>query len=203
VDFFRRHGKLLLWSSIVFYLIAMVLAFRQNVYTLIVTVTPLLIGSLYSHFRIKRIFIVKNLAVVFGLSCSILVVFTYFNHLDLFGILFWLFFITIGLINVIIFDVKDIDGDRVHRIRTVPGELGVHTTKMICWGLFFTSLTIFFQLVQLNLLGISLIPFLIYIAYYIHILPESKEARWWYYGILVDGEFLVLLVSTIVFSSIL
>ena len=53
-------------------------------------------------------------------------------------------------------------------------------------------------LIALNREGVLLIPFACIIALSTISAPESENPPWWYFGILVDEEYWILLFSTVI-----
>jgi 4-hydroxybenzoate polyprenyltransferase len=195
--FIEGFGTYLLGMSAILYCVALVLAWDHNLPTLLVTLLPIGIGILYSHFRLKRVYFLKNVLVGGGWSSSVLIVATYAGMYDSFIFLFAAFISLAFTINTIIFDIKDIRGDFLAGIESIPVRIGVQKTRRLCFGLFLLMIGLWMYLVQMQVQSILLLPFLAYIGYYINISWDTDNLPWWFYGGLVDGEFYMLSVAIV------
>jgi 4-hydroxybenzoate polyprenyltransferase len=191
-DFVKKWGSLFFGLGTALYIIAIALAFFRNFYTLSIVITPGVIAVLYSVFRLKRFYITKNLLVAIAWGMTPLVVGFYFGTFNLAVLTISLFFSMEFFINTVIFDVKDVKGDYMYKIKTLPTIIGVSHTKHICLTInFFSVLILILNILQgsLPLIALLLIPFLLYIFAYI-MLCDKKNGL--FYGIFVDGEFIFL-----------
>ncbi len=151
-----------------------------------------------SNFRLKDITGIKNIVValpwaVIGTFLPLAISFRDFSVI----LLIFYFFFTKLFINTILFDVRDIEGDRISDVRTIPVVFGRQKTKnlllilnstLILWLAFSYRLGLFHQ---------YLFVLIFAIAYgYWYILHFCKE------GIkigksldlLVDGEFIPIAI---------
>jgi 4-hydroxybenzoate polyprenyltransferase len=198
-EFSRHYGGYFLGVSIPLFGISLVLATLQSIAVLVVVLMPFAIGILYSYFRLKRIFLLKNLAISLGATAGLLVVVAvYFpplsTWLPLFGILF-----TGVLVNTLIFDIKDIPGDASAGIRTLPVTLGIRKTRGFCFVLLGIMMLLAIPLIQTGRVFWALVPYFLYKGFYLAYLPAAESA-WWYYGLVVDGEFIPLLGFALLLS---
>jgi 4-hydroxybenzoate polyprenyltransferase len=198
-EFSRRYGGYFLAAAIPLFGISLVLATLQSIAALLVVLMPFVIGILYSHFRIKGIFLLKNLAISLGASASLLlVVAVYFPSLStwlpLFGII-----ITGVLVNTIVFDIKDIPGDSSAGIRTLPVTLGIRWTQVFCFFLLAIMVLLAIPLIWKDSVFWALVPYILYKGLYIAFLPTGASP-WWFYGLVVDGEFVPLLAFSLLLS---
>jgi 4-hydroxybenzoate polyprenyltransferase len=196
---FPHHIRItLVVISLIFYILLLGIVFQKNFLSFAIALLPLVIAILYSVFRLKRFFLVKNISIATAVCASVLIVPAYYeNWTGIWGILFLFFFFMI-LINTILFDIKDIKGDSVFRIHTLPVILGIPLTKNICFILVTVAFIMIFPLIAMNRESILLIPSACILAISTINAPESENHPWWYFGILVDGEYWVLLFSTVV-----
>jgi len=197
-EFSGRYGRYFIGASVPLFGISLILAALQSSSVLVVVLVPLIIGVLYSFFRIKRIFFLKNLAVSLALSAILLLVVVAYRPspslwLPLFG-----FFISTSLVNTIICDIKDISGDVLVGNRTLPVTLGVRGTQGFCFFLLVIMMLIAIPLILDDRVFWALVPYLIYKGIYIASVPAA-DAPWWFYGVVVDGEGIPLLGFSLLF----
>ena len=192
-NFSTRYGRIITGASVPAFVVSLVFASCLNIAVLAVVLLPFVLGILYSHLRLKRIFLLKNLIISAGVSATLLVVVAVYpvaprTWLPLYAIL-----LCGILVNTIIFDIKDIPGDRFAGIRTLPVTLGERRTREIC--ILLLAVMIFFSipLLQGDRIFWALVPFFSYIGGYILFVPAGTSP-WWFYGMVVDGEYLFLLV---------
>jgi 4-hydroxybenzoate polyprenyltransferase len=198
-EFSRHYGGYLLAVSIPLFGISLVLATLQSIAVLVVVLMPFAIGILYSYLRVKRIFFLKNLAISLGASAGLLIVVAMYipplsAWLPLFGIL-----VTGVLVNTIICDIKDIPGDFSAGIRTLPVTLGVRKTQGFCFILLAMMILLAIPLIQTGRVFWALAPYILYKGLYILFVPSGIQP-WWYYGLVVDGEFIPLLGFSLLLS---
>jgi 4-hydroxybenzoate polyprenyltransferase len=192
ISFVRRNGKFFLAVGIVLYGIAIMESFLRNLNVFLAVIAPGIISIFYSIFRLKRFYITKNLLVALAWGMTPVVVGFYFETFDLAILSISLFFTLEFFINTVIFDVKDIKGDYLYKIKTLPTVIGTKNTKHMCLIInFFSGMILLLSILYsiLPLMAIILIPFLLYIFAYI-ILCDSKNGL--FYGAFVDGEFMFL-----------
>lgn len=148
--FARRHARKLLGLAGAAYAVALVLAVRGGRGRLLVLVLPLVAVVLYSFpfvprplarrlgfARLKEILVVKN-GVMAGTFATTLTLAPLPQHgvralrtlAALWGFLFVRFFI-----NSVVFDLRDVHGDRLHGIRTLPVVLGCDRTRWLLHAL--------------------------------------------------------------------
>jgi len=198
IRFPHRIRIILLVVAAIFYVLLLVNVFQKNFLLFAIALFPLVIAFLYSICRLKRFFIVKNVSIATAIGASVCIVSAYYeNWTGVWGILFLFFFLTM-LINTILFDIKDIRGDSVFGIHTLPVLLGVPATKKICLFLLAVACTMIIPLFAMNRESILLIPFACTIALSTIYAPEGENPPWWYFGILVDGEYWILLFSALI-----
>ncbi len=202
-NFVKYYGRPIFYISILLYLLTLFIAFSHSFSTFIFVLFPIVIGVLYSIFRLKRFLITKNLLVGISWGTIPVVVGCYFNRMDICVLIFYLFFSVEFFINTIIFDVKDMKGDKLHKIRTLPNVIGLKRTKYLLY--FVNTLSALFLLLAiikdiLSPLSYVLFFFLGYVFLYIFYSKENNKTL--YYGIFVDGEFIFLGVLVFLVSVI-
>ncbi|MEM5772484.1 MAG: UbiA family prenyltransferase, partial [Candidatus Aenigmatarchaeota archaeon] len=201
VNFIKKYGKKIFFISFIFYLIALILSFLKNIIVGIVVLIPVIIAIFYSFFRLKKITFIKNILVGFAWAFgNCVLVYSFFNIWNLQSIIFFLIFFLSFTINTIIFDIKDITGDRIQNIITMPVKYGIKNTKLILYGIFILTILITFYSFLLNFNTIIIFPYIIFLGVCINYIRENKKYPWWYFGVAVDGEFLILFLSFIVYT---
>jgi 4-hydroxybenzoate polyprenyltransferase len=196
VAFIRTHGTSLLAVSGVLYLGGLWLVLARNLMTVIFTVFPVVVGVLYSVSRIKYILFMKNLLVGLSWGTIPFVVAAYVDHPWTREILLLaIFFSVMMIISTIVFDIKDIEGDRAAGIRTLPNLYGLRWTQLFCHtlngslGLAVSSLVLtgivsweFSVLVVVNLYVFS------------YLLLADPDRGPLYYGVIVEGAYIILMM---------
>jgi len=193
--FIKKYGKSLLVTSAILYIIALIITGTKNLIILFLASIPILLGFAYSIFKFKRIFVIKNIFV--GISWGILPLITgfFFGRFDLL-ILYIAFFIGIEFfINTVIFDVKDIKGDLLENIRTLPNIFGIRNTQYVLHILnilvaLSLVLGVFYNILPTIYLLLLFYSFYMFICIYL----LNKNIGDLFYGIIVDGEFLFMTV---------
>ena len=192
--FISRYGRVLFVLGGGLYLLAVVVAVFQGVRGAPALSIPFVVAVLYSVVGLKRVLLVKNLLV--GLSWGLipLGVGVYYDVLLTTEILVLFGFTTAMLtIAAVVFDIKDIPGDRAEGIRTVPVVFGPRRTRQfavaatllvgICVGML-----VFVDLV--SPLFSVLLPFVAYVAgYTVFAIPERTAL---FYGGVIDSEHILL-----------
>ncbi|WP_226006972.1 UbiA family prenyltransferase [Natrinema salinisoli] len=192
--FTKRYGRLWLAVGVGLYVVAVATAVALDVSGAVYMLLPLAVVFLYSVGGVKRVFLVKNLVVGFAWGAIPLGVGYYYGQLRSPEILFLFAYVTVMLtIAAVVFDVKDIEGDRAAGIPTVPNLFGPRWTRI-------PSLlaTVAVAAGVIALVGSGAIPrrFLVvlamnaYVAAYIPFATPDRGPL--YYGFVVDGEHVFL-----------
>ena len=144
----------------VFFATSISFAFLLSPYAVALCILEMFLGLVYSLFRLKRYFLVKNFYTGFGLS---LVFLTGMTQFPLSSFIFYFsmsFFIFIGSA---ISDLRDYSGDMKAEIKTMPVSLGYDKTRTIL-----AVLLVLFAMVSLQVLYLTvLFPFAMFMLYYI------------------------------------
>jgi 4-hydroxybenzoate polyprenyltransferase len=141
VIYMNTH-KHILFFAIIAYSISVLFAFFENMITFFIIVLPLIGIFLYSikwfpdnnllsgGRRIKDLHILKNIfvALIWSVGVVFLPLSYHLFELTVPIILIWFFFFGRFLINTIVFDLKDVEGDRIYHIKTIPVKIGYHNT---------------------------------------------------------------------------
>lgn len=190
VLFVKKHGRTFLFSSLVLFFGVLVYALLSNLLTAFFIVLPLTIGILYSFAGLKRFFLVKNLTVGCGWGILPLINASYYNVYS-FEVLFYAVLCgAFWTINSTVFDIKDIVGDKSQNVVTMPVKFGPGKTKLFCFVLnLIMLLSLAFLLFNELLPSLFLIFGVINFYLFIYIYLAKEKNNPWFYGILVDGEF--------------
>ncbi len=208
----KKMGLIFKLSVAASFILSLFLGLLVNVLIPPVLLFPLVLGILYSVKlssnlpRLKDITGVKNITI--ALSWSVGTTFLpaiYFleKKIIIIILIFYLFFLK-SIINSILFDIRDINGDRMNNVRTIPVLLGIKKTKKL-----------------LLILNSTLIPWLIFSYFqgffnrYLFILIFAIFYGYWYImyfckdakkismslDLLVDGEFIIISIFALIFAK--
>ena len=202
VQFIRMYGQAMLIIAVLLYGISLVMVALHSSLAALVAVFPLMIAFLYSYFRLKRFFLVKNFLICSGWVCSVLVVGAYYHEFGITLILLMILVFIAGFVNSIIFDIKDLKGDTLCNIQTFPVKYGIRKTKYCCYLLLIPPFLIAIYLITLDIRSAILLPFLGYITSYTYFLDSSDQCPEWYFGLYVDGEYIFLLFCIFIFYHV-
>ncbi|MFA9416949.1 UbiA family prenyltransferase [Natrinema sp. HArc-T2] len=192
--FTKRYGRLWLTAGTVLYVAAIGIAVALGLSGAAYLLLPLAVVLLYSVGGVKQIFLLKNLVVGLAWGALPLGVGYYYDQLWSLEIQFLVVYVTVMItIAAVIFDVKDIEGDREEGIPTVPNRFGPHATRV--WSL---VATVAVAAVVVALVLADVVPqrFLVVLAmnaYVCAYIPFATPDRGpLYYGFVVDGEHVFL-----------
>ncbi len=146
---YKNGLKITIASGLIGILCSMFLSFYSIILSLIFLVT----GFSYSHFRIKRYCLIKNLYTAFLITQIFIfgVVDIVFSNTLVF---YYLFFYMIIFIGSVLSDIRDYEGDKITGINTLPVLLGRETVKaFVCFLIvLFLTLVILFGVKRLFIL---------------------------------------------------
>lgn len=198
----KSNERLLLLLSILSYFIALLLGFLVNFLTIFVLLFPLCAGISYSMKisskipRLKNLLAVKSITVALGWTVGATFLPTiYSNKFSEISILLILYFFFIkSFVNTILFDVRDIEGDKKSSVKTIPVAVGRSKTKKLLLAIH-SSLIPWLAISILLGLFTHYLPVLIFcIAYgywYInHFCNKNEKIQGFSLDLLVDGEWL-------------
>ncbi len=185
------------------FFLSLVLGFFESILTLPILLFPLLLGILYSVRlsgkipRLKDITGVKNLTIAlsWAVGSTFLPLIYLSNKNNVLIILIFYFFFLKSYINSIIFDVRDIEGDRMSGVRTIPVSLGRDKTKilllilnstLLLWLLVFRD----YFMKYFYVLFFSIAYGYWYIMYFCGVRTKPGKSR----DLLVDGEFIIIAI---------
>jgi 4-hydroxybenzoate polyprenyltransferase len=198
-SFVRQYGVWLLAIGALLYLAATAVALVRGIPGAPAMIVPLGVAVLYSVVGLKRILLVKNLLV--GLSWGLipLGVGVYYGVLRSVDILFMFGFITAALtIAAVVFDIKDIAGDRAEGIRSVPVVAGPARTRQFAVAASAVLGAIVVLLLFVDVLHrqyVLLLPFVCYMIGYSLVARRDRTPL--FYGFVIDSEHIFLALSLV------
>lgn len=215
-SFSRRHAHWLGVVAVTAYVVAVGLALRHNLATVVCTLLPFAVLLLYSFpvlpqavarrvgfARLKEVFIVKNLVVAITLAttASLLPV-TVAGALprpwELLAT--WFFLLGRTFINVVAFDLRDEEGDRVNGVRTLPVILGSLGTLRWLHGVNGAMLVLTLGAPLLGLVWggfAALAVSCLYTWGYLRAFPVTRDIHF-LCDVIVDGELVVLALPVVI-----
>ncbi|ELY94242.1 prenyltransferase [Natrialba hulunbeirensis JCM 10989] len=197
----RRYGRLWLAVGAGLYLLAIVAAVAAGVPGAGYMLIPLLVAAAYSS-GLKQVFLIKNIVVGLAWGLLPLGVGYYYQQLWTVEVLFLAAYVTAMItVAAVIFDLKDITGDREEGIATVPNVFGPRWTRIGAQG---ANIVIAAVVVALVLSGVLSSRFLVVLAMNAYVgayIPFAEpEYGPLYYGFIVDGEHIFLAAVVGVFE---
>jgi 4-hydroxybenzoate polyprenyltransferase len=129
----RKNRDYLLFGALESINIAVVLAFLNNPYAIIVILFAFFVALLYgfgSHMRLKNITLLKSITVAGTMTVTAVVLsyVVYANSTLIVLMITYFFFVKIFVATVLL-DVRDIDGDQKAGVRSIPASLGAKKTR--------------------------------------------------------------------------
>ncbi len=153
-----------------------------NTVTFLIGLSILVLGLLYgSHFKklTKKIPAFKNVFVSIVWSFMALFVFVYYSLPITYGALMLALFIFIRMMNIqILFDVRDVEGDRAEGLLTIPALFGEKKYPVILKMINLISIIFVVVCVIRDILPfftLAIIPIFYYAVRYINKVIESKK----------------------------
>jgi len=206
--FISRNKKPIICATMASYIAALSLAFLQNPFAVLIILFPLCMGIVYSikilSFRLKDVLGMKNItiALAWATTGSFLPLAVLSRPFIQVALVFYFLFLRC-VVNTTTFDVRDIEGDRISGVRTIPVVFGRSKTKNL-----------------LLILNSTLIPWLAvsYFAGFFHqylfVLIFAIAYGYWYIlhfckdglkigkslDLLVDGEWILIVVLATAFA---
>lgn len=203
--FTKRYEKTLLATAIGAYILALVLSGFYGMAVIIVSALPLLSGLVYStplfprgfrYRRLKEIPVAKSLLVAFAwaLPPALLPVYVAGVIPGFITLGVVLFFFSLVFINTVLFDIRDVVGDRATGVRTIPVCIGIPGTKILLTvvniSLGFLILGLLAGRIPLTFLALILAG-MIYAQGYILLYHRMKAGNL-VCDLIADGQFILL-----------
>jgi 4-hydroxybenzoate polyprenyltransferase len=192
-DFLKGRRKIIFAISIASCLLSVLVVLLIKPWALPVMLLPIVSNAAYGsrispHLpRLKDIPVMKNLLVAFTWAFGITVL-TAWGETDANGIVFIFYFLlTKSFINTVLYDIRDLEGDRRSGVRTIPVLVGQKWTTVILLALNSTLL----PFLLLGARSWQLLAFGLVIYGYIYILAFNKGGNKNALDLCVDGEWMI------------
>ena len=138
LTFLRGRKNLIIAYSAVAYSMCMLLAFLDKPSSIAITLFPLIANALYGSRllpgmrRLKDIPIMKNVvvAVSWAFTTTLLPASHMVDRTSIVALAFY-FILVKGFVNTVLYDTRDVKGDRENGIRTLPVLMGSRNTVLI------------------------------------------------------------------------
>jgi len=205
LKFFKKFKYYFFVSALVSFMLVVVITLLHSFLTFFVSFLPIILVLLYSkpwlprrisfYSRLKEIFFIKNLVVSTGWSLIPFFVAVYTNSFHP-GIFFISPFVFLRIfIGVIIFDIRDMKGDKIHNIFSIPLKLGLPKTKNlvnILNSLSFIILMVgtLYGLHIMYTIAVGLFAFFMGLLYN-YVIDKDIDIRF-FCNVIVDGEYIML-----------
>jgi len=190
--------------SAAYFLLGYLLAITVNLVFFLALLLPLALSLLYSvgskrlvrvmgATKLKEKLLLKNVAISFGWSLIPLLVGLYFLKFELVLALFSFFIFLRLMVNTLIFDIRDVEGDKEQGIRTVPAVYGVGTTYRLMGaldlaGLAYVSILVAMKIFPGFMAILLVLP--IYSLGYSALARQPGANLSYICDVVVDGEYL-------------
>ena len=207
VAFTRRYGRFLLAAGTLAYAATVAVAVVLDVPRAEFLAAPLVVAVCYSVVGLKRLLLVKNLLVGASWGAIPLGTGIYYGVASNLEIVFLAGYVTVMLtVAAVVFDVKDIEGDRMEGIRTIPQVVGVRATRYGAVGSSAAIAVVVLVAVASGVLPVRYLTLLAFNAYVcVYSWIASVDAGPLFYGFVVDGEHLflaIVVVLTVMFGPL-
>ncbi|MEA1984788.1 MAG: UbiA family prenyltransferase [Euryarchaeota archaeon] len=213
--FTKRYEKFLFSSSVVAYVIALGISASFGLGAVLVASIPLVSGLMYSftwlpksfkYRRLKEVPSGKNLviALAWALTPSLLPVQFYGSHVDMLSLVTILYFFTLVFINSAVFDMRDIEGDSISGVITIPVLLGAQRTKYLLWFMNMLAGVVVLKIsfVHIPLSGVCILAAgFIYAHCYIYLFDRDKWTNT-LCDVMADGQFIMLGLGLCILTTI-
>ena len=191
------------------YAAALIIGGIEKLVFILILLIPLLSGIFYSikifSIRLKDIFLMKNLIIATSCTAVAIAPFFYSNDILVLFLVSYFFFVKI-FINTIIFDLRDVEGDRKANVRTIPVVVGVKNTRKILLLLNSTLILWLIMIMYVEKILFMLPVFfasIIYGYFYIIKFSEKKFYNRIIYDLTTDGEWNYLFVFAIFLHTLI
>jgi 4-hydroxybenzoate polyprenyltransferase len=166
--FFKKNRDYLLFASLESINIAVVLAFLSNPSAIIVILFAFYIASFYGtgarRLRLKNILFLKNITIAVTMTMAAVLLPLVVQSNIAFIVLMVAYFIFLNiLIESVLHDVRDMEGDRKAGVRTIPVSLGRNKTRnlllllnstLVVWVAFSLFQAIFYPYIFVLIFGV-------------------------------------------------
>ena len=201
--FVRGNERFLLTLAIASYSVALLLGLIESLLAAGILLVPFLSGIVYSTNslsiigipRLKDIFLVKSLIVAFSLAVCAAFLPALQLHSSAKLCFIFPFFFSKVFINTVLFDVRDVEGDTLNGVKTIPVVIGIKRTRQMLL-LIHSLLVVWFVLFSdlFSRYYVILIASMVYGYLYIFCFCNTNNHRDVSWDILLDGEWIILCI---------
>lgn len=205
LNFLRGKKNFIIIFSIAAYILCIVLTFLHNPSSVVVVLVPLIANSLYGSKlfpclpRLKDIPVMKNFIVALSWALSTTLLPAAHNMNRMSNVALVLYFMLIkAFVNTVMYDIRDVVGDRDNNIRTIPVLFGPRKTILFLLAINCTLLPL---LMFLNgnarlLAAILILNSFAYIIYFVDkINPLVMD-------LFVDGEWMLSCIMLFLLTKV-
>jgi len=207
-SFVAGNERFLLTLAIASYIAALLLGLIESPFAAGILLVPFLSGIVYSTNslsiigipRLKDIFLVKSLIVAFSLSvCAAFLPALYLYNSAKLCFIFPFFFSKV-FINTVLFDVRDVKGDTLNGVKTIPVVIGIKRTRqmllliqslLVAWFALFSDLFSEYYAI--------LIASMVYGYLYIICFCNTNHHGAMSWDVLLDGEWIIMSIGAWVY----
>lgn len=203
--FTHRYAKALMAAAVAAYLLAFLIAAMSGWLTVVITSIPLVSGIFYSvavlprgfgYRRLKDVPFVKNLlvGVAWATPIALLSPLCIGAPVGFMTAVVWFYFFLLTVINTVVCDLRDVDGDIASGVKTLPAIVGVKKTKIIlsAANLGGGAVVLLSSIGHLSLIGIAAIACIIaYVQSYITLFDRNTLDKV-VYDLVADGQYFLL-----------
>lgn len=200
----HRHVRVLRLLAIACYGVALGLSFVSGRWAFVIPLAILVLGFTYSFAwmpirnrenrrRLKDVTLVKNLTISAAVASTavLLPVLHTSDHLSSSVFALFVFVFLRVFVNTVVFDIRDMEGDRSAGVNTIPVVCGVRKTKTLLYILnLAVALVVVLSVMSAVLprLAYFLLPSSLYAHVYIVLADHRRFTRGFLSDIVVDGE---------------
>jgi len=203
--FTQKYAKALMASAVVAYLLAFLIAAMSGALTVAITSIPLVSGIFYSvavlppgfgYRRLKDVPFVKNLLVGIAWATPIALLSPLCTGapIGFMTAVVWFFFFLLTVINTVVCDMRDVDGDIASGVKTLPAIVGVGRTRLLlsAANLGGGAAVLLFSAGYLPLAVIAAIACIVaYVQGYITLFDRNARDKV-VYDLVADGQYFLL-----------
>jgi 4-hydroxybenzoate polyprenyltransferase len=213
--FTKKYEKLLFSTAIGAYVLALAISWLHGPAVVAISAIPLISGVVYStpifprgfpYRRLKEIPVAKSLIVAFAwaLPPALLPVYIAGAFPDTITLAVILFFFSLVFINTVLFDMRDVEGDRLTGVMTIPVCIGIAaTTRLLNMVNLIFGVTVVFLLwnkIPLTCLML-VVTGILYAHWYIRNYRKISESNI-LCDLIADGQFIALGVLMVAVAAV-
>ena len=219
IKFYERHSRILIISGIVSVAVSLIISSKLGFFPFIILLASCLLGIIYSmklvpkgwnkikYKRLKDIPASKDIFIAMAWSTVTVILPFMADKKGVFVpmIISFLFTFSIVFIRAVMFDLRDIQGDRIVGRETLPIIIGENKAENIILGLgaivgFTLIISIFFH--WISSLGWLFCLSIIYIFFHLYLYKKRMFAQRLSWEAIIDGNFVLLGTVAFLWNSL-